>query len=163
MFGIFKSTPPKQEPELPLVAVIDDEVDLCQLMALALREREIRVEMAHDGESGLALIRKKKPALVLLDIMMPRMNGLEVLAQMRQDPELETIPVFVLTSVDEESVLSEEEWAQRLNVRSYVAKPFEPEQLVQRITEELSWSSAGGNANADSESSPDPSESDLNQ
>ena len=114
----------------PLVAMIDDEQDLCRLVAIALEHHGYAVASAYDGEAGLALIRQRRPALVLLDIQMPRMNGYQVLTQMQHDPELARLPVIVMTSLDAQKEFSEEEWARRLGVARFLAKPFDPWELI---------------------------------
>lgn len=128
--------------EPPLVAILDDEPDLCHLLSLTLENRGYAVEVAEDGAAGLALIRKRRPAVVVLDIKMPRVNGYQVLAQMQQDPELARTPVIVFTSVDTGNEYSEEEWAKRLQVARFVAKPAEADRIGDVVKELLAQPSA---------------------
>ena len=133
LFG--KNKRAKERDGRPLVAVVDDEPDLCALLRAALENRGYAVATAFDGEAGLALIRQRRPSLIVLDIKMPKINGYQVLAQIQQDAELARIPVFVITSLDEEKEFSEEEWAKRLNVARFVAKPFDPETVAAAAAE----------------------------
>src|ERR671923_2903341 len=81
----------------PSVLVCDDEPNLRELIRLSLGPRYAFVEAA-DGEQALALARSLRPQLVILDLMMPRLNGLDVLAKLKADPVLAAIPVLVVTA-----------------------------------------------------------------
>jgi CheY-like chemotaxis protein len=80
----------------PRVVVADDEWEICRSLAGALRERGIRAARAHDGVDALEAVAKYHPDLVVLDVMMPRMDGFQVLEQLRTDPHTSTIPVVML-------------------------------------------------------------------
>lgn len=129
----------KKEPvsDKPLILVVDDEEDICYIIAMALIQHGYDVDVANDGEAGLALIRSRRPALVLLDIMMPVLNGYQTLARMQQDPEMATIPVIILTSLDDTQENTQEEWARRLGVSQFLAKPIDPETIIQAVTTQL--------------------------
>jgi chemosensory pili system protein ChpA (sensor histidine kinase/response regulator) len=129
------------EPARPLVVMVDDEPDLCLLVTIALEHRGYDVATAYDGEAGLALIQQRRPAVVLLDIRMPKLNGCQVLARMQQDPTLAATPVIVMTSVSDEKQYSEEEWARRMGVACFLAKPFEPDTAADVVVRLLSPSS----------------------
>ena len=143
MFGRFlkKSARPAPAPAAertqPLVAIVDDDEDLCRMLELALREAGYATETAHDGQSGLELVTRTMPDVLLLDIKMPRMNGYQVLTRLHQDPAMAALPVVVITNVDEERQFSEEEWARRLEVRRFLAKPFEVERVLGAVAELL--------------------------
>lgn len=137
LFGKKQPTPPPNEPERPLIVVVDDEEDLCRMIQLTMDTRGYDIATAHDGESGLALIRTRRPALVLLDIMMPRLNGYQVLAQLQQDPALAPIPVIVMTSLDDQASHSEKDWAQRLGVCQFITKPTSPDKIMAAIEAHL--------------------------
>ncbi len=93
------------------------------------------VELAADGEEGLDKIRSIKPTLVLLDIMMPKMNGLQVLEKVKQDPETKAIPVIMLTNLagsqDAEAALT------KGAVKYIIKSEFEPKQIVNMVKEIL--------------------------
>lgn len=84
------------------VLVVDDNAGVCQLVErrLAAGERPCTVQMAYDGENGLAAMRRRQPDLLLLDLIMPGLDGFQVLAEMRADPALASIPVVLLTATD---------------------------------------------------------------
>src|SRR5919206_2041310 len=82
---------------LATVLICDDEPSLRELIRISL-DGPYRFVEAHDGESSLEIARRERPDVVVLDMMMPRRSGLEVLSQLRQDEELADIPVIVLTA-----------------------------------------------------------------
>jgi len=124
----------RKKDDRPLVAVIEDEQDLCEMIRLALDPGGYAVQTASDGVAGLDLIRSQRPALVILDIMMPRMNGYEMLAKVHQDPELAKMPVIVLTSVTEDGTeKTDEEWAKSLGVSLFISKPCDPTKIAEAV------------------------------
>ena len=108
----------------PSVLVCDDEPNLRELIRVSLGERYAFVEAA-DGEQALALARSLQPHLVILDLMMPRLNGLDVLAELKADPELAGTPVLVVTA----QPASEEE-ARTNGADGVIVKPVGPEELA---------------------------------
>lgn len=84
------------------------------------------VLMAHDGEQALALARQHLPDIILLDQVMPKMDGMQVFAQLRADERTSSIPVFVLSGM---SRTSSDDW----DGAHFVGKPFSPDELVKRI------------------------------
>ncbi|HOE95689.1 MAG TPA: response regulator [Candidatus Sumerlaeota bacterium] len=116
------------------VLLIDDERDLCTLLQMALEPRGYVVEAAHDGIEGWNRIEQSPPALVVLDIKMPKMNGYQLLARLQRDERTRDIPVVVFTSVTEGAPeLTEAEWAERLEVGAFIAKPSDPERVVDAV------------------------------
>jgi len=101
------------------IVFIEDEPMLQKTLSDFLRQHGHTTAAAFDGESGLALIRREKPALVVLDLILPRLHGLEVLERMQHDDTLRDIPAIVLTNLDSsESV----ERAIELGVKAYLVK-----------------------------------------
>jgi DNA-binding response OmpR family regulator len=109
------------------VLCIDDEPGVVELMTLILRTQNIKVDGAGSGKEGLAAMRKNLPDAVLLDIMMPEMDGWEVYKQMRADDILKHIPVIIVTARNSsfEEVIARE----RAGVNDYITKPFVPNQV----------------------------------
>jgi len=93
------------------------------------------VVLASDGKEGLEKVRAEKPDLLILDVMMPEMNGYDVCVVLKADPELKKIPVILLTAVDQ--ALFKTTYTQAMGCMTeaddYIAKPVEPEELVKRI------------------------------
>lgn len=112
------------------VLVIDDEPEMLRLLDYNLTRAGYAVLTARDGESGLAAARRHGPDLIILDVMMPGMDGLEVCKRLRQEPATASRPVLMLTAKAEEPdrVLGLE-----LGADDYVAKPFGMRELLARV------------------------------
>ncbi|GAA0676326.1 two-component system OmpR family response regulator [Sphingomonas insulae] len=109
------------------VLVVDDDPHIRQLLVFALGKAGLDTLEAADGEAGLALVQRHDPSLVVLDINMPRMDGLEVCRRVRADSD---VPILFLSSRDDEidRVLGIE-----LGADDYVVKPFSPREVVARV------------------------------
>jgi DNA-binding response OmpR family regulator len=118
------------------VLVVDDDPVLAQLVAFRLGRMGLQVSVESDGEAGLAAVRQLRPDLVVLDWLMPRMNGLEVCRAVRTDadPELARTPVLLLTAKAQEPDL---ERGFAAGATDFVAKPFSTRELVTRVTAAL--------------------------
>lgn len=112
------------------VLVVDDEQDLLDLIEYNLKKESFQVLRAENGLEGLALARQEKPDLILLDIMMPKMDGLQVCQEIRQDPEIEETPVIFLTAREDE--MTEVEGLDR-GADDYITKPISTRKLMSRI------------------------------
>jgi len=118
--------------------LIDDDARLCALVAEYLSKHEIDVTTAGDGPRGLAALRRSRPDLVLLDLMLPGMDGLDVCRKIRATPEWSDLPVIMLTAKGEDvdKVVGLE-----VGADDYLAKPFNPRELLARIRAVLRRSS----------------------
>lgn len=112
------------------ILIIEDEVDIAELIAINLHREGFSVETIHDGREGLALVLKNQPDLVVLDLMIPTMDGYQVLKEMQRDTRSHSIPVLMLTarSQIEDRILGLEKGAD-----DYMTKPFSPRELVLRV------------------------------
>lgn len=112
------------------ILVVEDEEDIADLVAFNLRRNEFQVELAHDGIQGLAKAKQIKPDLIVLDVMMPGLDGFRVFKELRKDKSTRTIPVIMLTArgQTEDRIQGLE-----LGAEDYVTKPFSPKELVLRI------------------------------
>jgi len=88
--------------QAPSVLIVDDEDDILDLLSYNLAQAGMRTSVAHDGLEALVLAEKEKPDLIILDIMMPRMNGIETCRRLRQHGVLRTIPILMLTAKSDE-------------------------------------------------------------
>ncbi|MCU0555610.1 MAG: winged helix-turn-helix domain-containing protein [Syntrophales bacterium] len=124
----------------PRILIVDDEKDIVDLVAYNLEKEGYEVLKAFDGERGLALVRTKKPALVVLDLMLPGIQGLEVCKRLRRDAETASVPIIMLTAKGEEldRVIGLE-----VGADDYVTKPFSVKELVARVKAILRRSGAG--------------------
>jgi CheY-like chemotaxis protein len=109
------------------ILCIDDEPGVVELISLILKPQNFLVEGANSGKEGLKAMRTHPPDAVLLDIMMPEMDGWEVYQEMRHDEALKNIPVIIVTA---RNISFEERIArERAGVSDYVTKPFVPNDL----------------------------------
>jgi CheY-like chemotaxis protein len=117
------------------VLCIDDEPGVIELVSLILKPQDIQVDGANSGTEGLDAMRKALPDAVLLDIMMPDMDGWEVYQQMQADDRLKKIPVIIVTARNSsfEEVIARE----RAGVSDYVTKPFLPNDLRKSLARVL--------------------------
>jgi two-component system response regulator VicR len=113
------------------IVCIEDERDMIELVKLILSRKGYVVHGADGGQVGLNLVRNIKPDLVLLDLMMPDIDGWEVYQQMRADPELQDIPVIIITAKAQniDKILG----LHIAKVNDYITKPFGPSELVQSV------------------------------
>jgi len=116
-----------------LIAVIDDDPDVVEVLKVTLKSRGYDVVTASDGEEGLRLVHAKKPDLVILDLRMPRVSGLEVSRRLRDDPETQQIPIIILSAVGEKSGRSEEFWREGLGTADFISKPYDDLALLGRV------------------------------
>jgi signal transduction histidine kinase len=116
------------------VLVCDNEDVLRALVRAALDERGYEIAEARDGEESLEVARRTKPDLIVLDMLMPARSGLEVLSELRRDPDLATTPVIVLTA---RAQASDREAALRAEADRFVVKPFSPRELAAVVDELL--------------------------
>lgn len=117
------------------ILIVDDDLDFCEATKLILESKSYKVSLAHDGKDGLEKVRSEKTDLVILDVMMPEMNGYDVCVVMKADPELSNIPVILLTAVNQEMFRTSftKEMGLMTEADDYIAKPVEPEDLVEAI------------------------------
>ncbi len=112
------------------ILIIEDEVDIAQLVKLYLERDGFRTAIATEGIEGLKLIKTDHPDMVILDLMLPEMDGLEICRKIRNAPDTALLPVLMLTAKAEESdtIIGLE-----LGADDYVMKPFSPKVLVTRV------------------------------
>ncbi len=123
---------------LDKILVADDDLNICELLRLYLEKEGFEVVMAHDGEEAVAKFESEKPSLILLDIMMPKLDGWQVCRQIRQKSDC---PIIMLTAKGEtfDKVLGLE-----LGADDYVVKPFDTKEIVARIKAVLRRSGPAG-------------------
>lgn len=114
----------------PLVLVVDDDPDTRGLLELALSMADFRVVTAEDGTAALAAARRHAPDVILLDMMMPGMSGMEVIRAMRGDITLATTPVILLSAHTEDDVIGA---ALLAGANGYITKPFDVDIVAERL------------------------------
>ena len=116
------------------ILVVEDEAHIRRVLEYNLKLDGFEVYLAEDGATGLKLARENSPDLILLDWLMPVMNGLQVLAELKTDSSTEHIPVFMLTA---KGMLNDVTQAIEIGADDYITKPFNPIQLGKTIREKL--------------------------
>jgi two-component system alkaline phosphatase synthesis response regulator PhoP len=117
-------------PTTKKILVVEDEHDILQLVKLYLEKEGFRTVLAKTGMEGLRQVKQEKPDLIVLDLMLPEIDGIEVCTRLRSAPETARLPIIMLTAKAEESdtIIGLE-----LGADDYVIKPFSPKTLVARI------------------------------
>lgn len=111
------------------VVIIEDEEDIAELVSLHLERDGCRTSVYNDGEAGLTAVRADPPSLVVLDLMLPGRDGFEICREIRRDPELDQVPVLMLSARGEEI---DKVAGLELGADDYIGKPFAPRLLVAR-------------------------------
>jgi DNA-binding response OmpR family regulator len=126
---------PRRPPNVPktprsTILVVDDEAEICDLVSYNLAREGYRVLTERDGQAGLDRVFQSPPDLVVLDLLLPKLSGLEVLGALRSDARTRSIPVLVLTarSTEMDKLVGFERGAD-----DYLTKPFSPKELVMRV------------------------------
>lgn len=112
------------------ILVVDDEKELTSLVSLHMKMAGYEVLTAANGEKALAAAQEEKPDLIILDLMLPKIDGWEVCRRLRQDPEIKNVPVIMLTARAE---IEDKLKGFEAGADDYVTKPFSPRELVSRV------------------------------
>jgi two-component system phosphate regulon response regulator PhoB len=112
------------------ILVVDDEKDILELINYNLSSRGFEVSLAETGEKAIALAKTVKPDLIVLDLMLPGVDGIDVCRKLKEDQTTNTIPVIMLTAKGEESDIVT---GLELGADDYITKPFSPKVLIARI------------------------------
>jgi two-component system phosphate regulon response regulator PhoB len=112
------------------VAIIEDEADISDMISYHLRREGFDVISASTGDVGMSLIKKRKPDLVLLDLMLPNKDGLQICREMKDNPALQSIPIIMVSAKSEESDIV---LGLGMEADDYITKPFSPRELVARV------------------------------
>ncbi len=131
-----KSTNPSKESNAAKsILVVEDDQFLRDLIVKKLEEEGLNIIQAVDGEEGLQFIKENKPALVLLDLILPGIDGFEVLKQAKSDPETKDIPIIILSNLGQKDDI---ERGLELGARDFMVKAhFTPEEIVKKAKEVL--------------------------
>ena len=109
------------------ILVVDDEPSIVDLVRFTLEDADVRVVEASDGAEALVLARRIKPDLILLDVQMPRLDGLEVCRQLRREPAFARAPIVLLTAAGQEADRAR---GRQAGADEYLTKPFSPLALL---------------------------------
>ena len=115
---------------MPRILAVDDEPNIVRLIQVNLERHGYTVETANNGAQALAKIKASRPDLLVSDVMMPEMDGFELLANVRRDPALTDLPVIMLTAkAQDKDVMTGYQYGADM----YLTKPFNPQELLQFV------------------------------
>ena len=132
--------------EQAYIMIVDDDPDILEGILTVLESQPYRLATARDGIKCLEMVEEEKPDLLILDLLMPRMDGWGVIRKMRSEPRYADIPILVLTTVVEDASRRryELETGMAMDVQDYVQKPVRPDDLIQRIEKMLVMNKSKG-------------------
>lgn len=116
------------------ILLVDDERDLVRAVSFRLQDAGYEVLTALDGQEGLDKAKKEKPDLIILDLMLPKMNGYKVCGLLKADTRYNSIPIIMFTARAQEA---DRKMSEEVGANAYVTKPFEPDILFAKIKELL--------------------------
>ena len=116
------------------IFIADDEAGFVSTLRSRLEFEGFEVTTAPDGKEALEKIPDAKPDLILLDIMMPAMNGYQVCRELRENPDTQAIPILMLTAKSQES---DKFWGKEAGANAYITKPFDMDELIKAIEDLL--------------------------
>lgn len=116
------------------VMVVEDSVTQREMICSLLKQNGLKVSIATDGVEALEEVQKNRPDLMVLDIVMPRMNGYELCRRLKSDPKTRNIAIVMCSSKGEEF---DRYWGMKQGADAYIAKPFQPEELVGTVKQLL--------------------------
>jgi CheY-like chemotaxis protein len=119
----------------PRILCVEDEAGMLDLLRLILEAAGYVFLSAADGLEGLEMMRREQPDLVLLDLMLPKVDGAEVLLRKKKDPQIREIPVIAVTALA--SPFDQLMWKRHTEIKDYVTKPFKRKDLLETIEQVL--------------------------
>jgi len=123
------------------ILIVEDDALILRMYQEAFTSEGFEVLFASDGQAGLEMARANKPTIILLDIMMPKLNGMQMLEQLKADPAISTIPVIVLTNL---SSTMDAEKALKLGAVKYVVKSeYKPREVIKIVKDILAGYTRG--------------------
>jgi CheY-like chemotaxis protein len=112
------------------ILVVEDEKDIRELIAFTLRFGGLEVEVAPNGEEGIARAQEIKPRLILMDVRMPRVTGFEACERLKADPETRDIPIVFLSAKGQNAEIQR---GMEIGAVAYILKPFAPDALLEKV------------------------------
>jgi DNA-binding response OmpR family regulator len=122
------------------ILIVDDEEDILSVLKFRLEANDYEVLTASDGQEGLNKARSEKPDLIILDLMLPKIDGYKVCRMLKFDENYKAIPIVIFTAKDQKK---DEDLGKEMGADAYVTKPFEAEVLLEKIRELLKKTQGG--------------------
>jgi CheY-like chemotaxis protein len=117
------------------ILIVDDDPDILEGITTILESQPYRLATARDGKKCLEMLMQETPDLLILDLLMPRMDGWGVIREMRSEPRFASVPIMVLSTVVEDASRRryELETGMGMDVQDYIQKPAKPDELLRRV------------------------------
>ncbi|HTL47336.1 MAG TPA: response regulator [Verrucomicrobiae bacterium] len=112
------------------ILLTDDEPNIVKVVSARLKAHNYEVIPAYDGESALDAVYREKPDLILLDIMLPKLDGYKVCQKLKSDPKWKEVPIILFSA---KTQAADKQTGREYGADAYIAKPFQPEQLLETI------------------------------
>jgi CheY-like chemotaxis protein len=127
--------------ENPSILIVDDDPDILEGILMILETQDYHLRTARDGVMCLELLAEEIPNLLILDLLMPRMDGWGVIREVRSKPEFSNMPIMILTTVIEDASRRryELETGYSMDIQAYIEKPAKPNDLLDRVENLLQW------------------------
>ena len=116
------------------ILIVDDEIEMVEMETVRLKASGYEVAVAYDGLSGLGQVKFFQPDLVILDIMLPKLDGYQVCAALKKDPQTRDIPIILVSAMDQKY---DTDLGKKAGADFYFTKPFEPVVLLAKVRELL--------------------------
>ena len=116
------------------ILLVDDETELVEMMKMRLEANNYQVITGYDGQEALEKARKEKPDLLILDLMLPKMDGYKVCGLLKKDTRYSKIPIIIFTARAQQE---DKKAGEEAGADAYITKPFEPKALLEKIKELL--------------------------
>ena len=127
--------------DMPSILIVDDDPDILDGILLILESQNYKLRTARDGVSCLEMLQEEIPDLLILDLLMPRMDGWGVIREVRRNPVYATMPIMILTTVIEDASRRryELETGHSMDIQAYTEKPAKPAELLAQVDKLLQW------------------------
>lgn len=116
------------------ILIVEDDPTTVQLIEFLLKKNNFEVLIAYDGEEALQIAKKEKLDLILMDVMMPKMDGIEAIEKLKKDENTRDIPIIILSALGQEMDVMR---GLQAGASSYIVKPFSPQELLTEINTKL--------------------------
>jgi len=116
------------------ILVVEDDLTTVQLIEFLLKKNNFEVLIAYNGVEALRITREEKPDLILMDVMMPKMDGIEAIEKLKEDENTQDIPIIILSALGQEMDVMR---GLQVGASGYIVKPFSPKELLDEIKAKL--------------------------
>jgi len=120
--------------EMAKILVVEDDLTTVQLIEFLLKKNNFEVLIAYNGVEALRITREEKPDLILMDVMMPKMDGIEAIEKLKEDENTQDIPIIILSALGQEMDVMR---GLQVGASGYIVKPFSPKELLDEIKAKL--------------------------